>query len=68
MILMDEKRKGATYFWADTMNSKEQVRKTLDMCYKLTVASLQVSIQQRSQCLGREVNHLPKQRLRQIPQ
>ena len=50
------------------MNSKEQVRKTLDMCYKLTVASLQVSIQQRSQCLGREVNHLPKQRLRQIPQ
>lgn len=29
MILMDEKRNGATYFWADILNSKEQVKENI---------------------------------------
>ena len=37
MILMDEKRNGATYFWADIMNSKEQVKENLENVLQIVV-------------------------------
>lgn len=37
MILRDEKRNEATYFWADMMNSKEQVKENLENVLQIGV-------------------------------
>lgn len=37
MILIDEKRNGATYFWADIMNSKEQVKENLENMLQIDI-------------------------------